>query len=136
MEDPTSKSKVQSFNKRAKLSFTIDKILRIIGFVIVGLLIFQIITLGVKILAKKPAERICWDESMCFNYCELAKQKICIVPPQEESLNLKETLILLITGRRNIIEILNKKQAYCGCNVEIQGETRQETFYRFYWQNK
>ena len=136
MDDPTSKSKITKFSARIHWHVFFEKILRIVWFLIIAFVIIETVHFGFKLLAKKPAERICYDTYTCFNYCEYAKEKVCILPEKKESLTAKQSLMLLVTGRRNIIELLNDQQGYCGCQTEFKGETNWETFYKFYWENR
>jgi hypothetical protein len=110
-------------------------LLRAIWFGIIIFLVVQGIFIGVKIFAKQPNERMCWDPGMCFNYCYNLKQAVCLVPDRLDTENYDEAFKLLLTGKRNIIEVLNVQQGYCACKY-ANGEKRTDVFYRFYWENK
>lgn len=137
MEDPTTKSKIKKFGWRVNYTVFTEKLFRIVWFVIIAFIIIQTILFSYKMFgAKRPAERICWDRSTCFDYCTFAKQNACLLPDNKTTFDTKESLILLITGRRTIVEILDDQQKYCACEIEDKGKTRLETFYKFYLENK
>jgi hypothetical protein len=112
-----------------------DKLIRAVWYAIIIFLVVQGIFIGVKIFAKQPNERMCWDVGMCFNYCYNLKQSICLVPDRLDTENYDEAFKLLLTGKRNIVEVLNVQQGYCACQYG-NGEKRTDTFYRFYSENK
>ncbi len=132
--DPTIGKQHES-GKKYKFKIWLDKITRIIWYVFVTVIIIQIVLIGYKMLAPAGQERMCWEPSMCFNYCELAKQKRCIEPEKHDT-TLNESWALLLTGKRNIVELLNDGQKYCGCELGTKDETRIETFYQYYTDNK
>ncbi len=133
--DPTV-HRPEELSKKYRFKVFIEKCIRIVWFIVIAFIIFEIILIAVKSLNKPPHERTCWDASMCFNYCEFAKQKRCLLPENKESLSAGQSWLLLITGKRTIIELLDDSQKYCACEIQNGDKTRTETFYKFYLENK
>ena len=108
---------------------------RIIWLVIIIMVAVQCIFIGIKLVSQRPNERMCWDDSMCFNYCILPARSVCLNPGALDTNNTKEALKLLITGKRNIIEVLNHAQKYCACERDNGKEKMFDVFYKFYSEN-
>lgn len=133
--DPTTKEKEYKITTKVKFKRYLGKLTTTIWYLIILFIVVQVGLIGYKMLAGQPNERMCFDRWSCFDYCELAKQKVCVVPDQKDTGDAKHAWNLLLTGKRNIIEILNDNQAYCGCEITVDEETRIETFYKFYSDN-
>lgn len=112
------------------------RIKRWLSLTILIFIIVEGIFIGIKVLSNRPNERMCWDNSMCFTYCYVGYQGICQQPPAYDTAKTVDALKLFFTGKRNIIEVLNKKQEYCACEITEGKERNIETFYNFYVQNK
>ncbi|MFA6098412.1 MAG: hypothetical protein WCV50_00755 [Patescibacteria group bacterium] len=133
--DPTIHNP-KKISTKARLNLIFEKIVRAFWIIIIIFVVAQTGLILTKIFSKQPHERMCWDETICFNYCELAKQKRCVIPENKGTLTAQQSWELLLTGKRNIIEILNDGQKYCACAIESKEETNLETFYRYYFENK
>jgi len=134
--DPTTKEKDYAITSKVKFKRHLDKLTTTIWYIIILIIAIQVVLIAVKMFNGKPHERMCFDRWSCFNYCEQAKQKICVVPEQKDAGDAKFTWNLLLTGKRNLLEVLNENQAYCACEITEKEQTRTETFYKFYSENK
>lgn len=113
------------------------RIKRWLWLAIIIFIVVEGIFIGTKILADRPNERMCWDNSMCFTYCWVGYEGTCMQPPAYDTAKPADAIKLLFTGKRNIVEVLNKKQEYCACLTTSNDMKQQlQTFYDFYVQNK
>jgi hypothetical protein len=111
------------------------KLRRIIWLGIIIIIGVQCIFIGIKLTSSRPDERMCLEDSMCFNYCGLPDKSVCLSPAALDTHNTKEAIKLLLTGKRNIIEVLNPGQKYCACERVVGKEKMFDVFYRFYADN-
>lgn len=133
--DPTIK-KIHESGTKYKFKIWLNKVTRTFWYVLLTVVLIQAGLIAYKLVAPAPHERMCWDESICFNYCELAKQKRCIEPDRHDANTLNEKWALFLIGKRNIVEILSEHQSYCACDISVGEETRLETSYQYYWDNR
>jgi len=122
-EKPPVKSRLYRF---------VNKIVRIIFFCIIIFIVVEGILVGVKLLSHRPNERMCWDKSMCFDYCYNLAYAICLPPDAVDTENPKDAFRLLYMGKRNIVEVLNPNQGYCACQYTVGEENKLNEFYHFY----
>jgi len=113
-----------------------NKITRTIWFLIIIFIVVEGILFGTKFFANRPNARMCWDESMCYNYCYSLQQAVCVQPKMLDTDTPNNALRLLFTGKRNVVEVLNSGQAYCGCQNNLGDNNEIEEFYNFYAENK
>lgn len=104
-----------------KLKNVIEKITKLIWTILLIAIAVEVIMIVAGLFAKPPNERMCWDRWTCFNYCEQAKQKICVVPENLQLYPGTEAWKQLLTGKRNLFEILNDNQKYCACETFEDG---------------
>ncbi len=134
--DPTA-HKPKGFLRTYRLKNVINKILRVIWYVVLACILFQVVLFGIRILHTPPSERPCWDRWMCFNYCATGKQKVCLLPPDATTPTIQQSWHLIMTGKRTVIEVLHDNQRYCACQVLTgDDETRTETFYKYYTEHR
>lgn len=117
--------------KRKWSNFT-SKLSKWIGILIIIFIVVEGIFITAKLLANRPNERMCWEDSMCGGYCIQGIRNICLQPESTDTENLSDSLKLLFTAKRNIIEVFNKNQGYCACEYTKGEEKRLEVFYNFY----
>lgn len=98
-------------------------------------MVVQVIFIGIKLTGKRPNERMCWDFSMCFNYCEQPAKSVCLKPEIRGIPTSRDAFKLLMLGKRNIIEVLYDGQRYCACERENGKEKMFDVFYKFYSEN-
>ncbi|MBU0598140.1 hypothetical protein KKF61_04045 [Patescibacteria group bacterium] len=132
--DPTAHIPKEHSSKY-KFKLFIQKIAKVIWLLIILIILVQTILIVIKLFNNPPKERMCYDPWMCYDYCEISKQKKCVIPEKRDTSTIKRAWSLMLTGKRNIIEVLNEYQGYCACEISIKDETRTETFYKFYSDN-
>ncbi|MFA5134619.1 MAG: hypothetical protein WC505_02410 [Patescibacteria group bacterium] len=136
--DPTNIDHHIESNKptfKRKWSECSSKLSRWIWILIIVFIVVEGILVTAKLLGKRPNERMCWDSSMCGGYCPEGIRNVCLQPEIPDTGTLADTLKLLFTAKRNIVEILYSNQSYCACEYTKGEEKRLEVFYNFYVTN-
>lgn len=112
-----------------------EKLFKLVWYLIILFIIIESFLIVTKIFAKNPKERMCFDYTNCYEYCATFSGAKCLVPEKKDTENNGQLWQLILTGRRNILEVLNPDQGYCACEDNSGGKNRIEVFYDYYSAN-
>ena len=136
MKESKAKEKDYKLSTKRKIYAFFDKIVKVIWIIIITALTVEAVLIVFKFTTSIPQERTCIDYTNCFNYCGTFSGAQCLVPQQKDTNNKAAAWRLLLTGKRNILEVLNPNQGYCACEYQTGDGSRLDTFYQFYSENK
>lgn len=122
-------------SRKRKVLIVIEKLTKLIWYLIIIFILIQSFLIIAKFFAKNPAERMCFDNSNCYEYCASFSGAKCVVPDKKDTDGKSVFNTLLLTGKRNILEFLNPDQGYCACEDNSNGKSRIEVFYDYYENN-
>lgn len=122
-------------SKKRKITIFFERFFKLIWYLIIIFVLIESVLIVAKIFAKNPNERLCFDNTNCYEYCASFSGAKCMIPEKLDTDNKSVVYKLLLTGKRNILEILNPDQGYCACEDNSSGKSRIEVFYDYYSEN-
>ncbi|MDP2685051.1 MAG: hypothetical protein Q8P20_08525 [bacterium] len=122
-------------SQKRKITIFFEKLFKIIWYLIIAFIVIESLLIAAKFFSKNPNERLCFDNTSCYEYCASFSGAQCLVPEKLDTDDKSAVYGLLLTGKRNILEILNPDQGYCACEDNSNGKNRIEVFYDYYTEN-
>lgn len=122
-------------SKKRQITIFFERLTKIIWWLIIIFIITESLLIVAKFFSKNPSERMCFDNTGCYEYCASFSGAKCMVPKERDADDKSLIFKLLISGKRNLLEILNPDQGYCACEDNSNGKNRIEVFYDYYSEN-